>query len=108
MVPDPNGPTTDFGGKDLDSHWECGSGSRRAKMTHKNRINSKGKKLHVLKVHPQNARFQNVRFQNVRFQNVRFQNVKFTKRQVYKTSGFQRLVSKRPVFKLDILIKQKV
>ncbi len=44
--------------------------------------------------------------QNVRFQNVRFQNVMFTKHQVYKTS--ERLVSKRPVFKFDILIKQKV
>jgi hypothetical protein len=31
------------------------------------------------------------------------QNVRFTKRQVSK-----RLVSKRPVFKFDILIKQKV
>jgi hypothetical protein len=36
-------------------------------------------------------------------QNVGFQNVRFTKRQVYKTSGFKRLVSKRPVFKFDIL-----
>jgi hypothetical protein len=37
-----------------------------------------------------------------------------SKRQVYKTSGFtkrqvsKRLVSKSPVFKFDILIKQKV
>jgi hypothetical protein len=50
----------------------------------------------TITVHP-----QNVRFQNVWFQNVRFQNVRFTKRS-------KRLVSKRPVFKFDILMKQKV
>jgi hypothetical protein len=68
-------------------------------------------------VHPQNARFQNVRFQNVRFQ-----NVMFTKRPVYKTSGFKTSGFKTfgfktsiemkasicPVFKFDILTKQKV
>jgi hypothetical protein len=36
----------DLGQPDLDPHRECGSGSRRAKMTYKN---SKAKKLHVLK-----------------------------------------------------------
>ena len=73
-------------------------------------------------VHPQNVRFQNVRFQNVCFQNVRFQNVRFTKRLIYKTSDFKTSgfkksgfktsieigASKRPVFKSDILIKQKL
>jgi hypothetical protein len=63
-------------------------------------------------VHP-----QNVRFQNVQFQYARFQNVKFTKRQIYKTSSFKTSgyktsieikASKRPVFKLVILNKQKL
>jgi uncharacterized protein YjbI with pentapeptide repeats len=76
----------------------------------------------VYQVHPQNVRFQNVRFQNVCFQNVRFQNVRFTKRLIYKTSDFKTSgfkksgfktsieigASKRPVFKSDILIKQKL
>ena len=41
--------------------------------------------------------------QNVRFQNVQFQNVRFG----FKTS-IEIKASKRPVFKFDILIKQKV
>jgi hypothetical protein len=50
-------------------------------------------KMAIWLVHP-----QKVRFQNVRFQNVWFQNIRFTKSQV----------SKRPVFKFYILVKQKV
>jgi hypothetical protein len=41
-------------------------------------------------------------FKTSGFKNARLQNVRFTKRQVSK-----RLVSKRPIFKFDILIKQK-
>ncbi len=57
---------------------------------------------------PTKRQVQNVRLQNVWFQNVRFQNVRFTKRQVYKTQVSKCLISKRPVFKFNILIKQKV
>ena len=58
------------------------------------------------------------RFKSSGFKTSGLQNVRFTKRQVYKTSGLQnvmftkrhvskRLVSKRPVFKFYIFIKQK-
>ncbi len=78
--------------------------------------------MDILKVHGQNVRFQNVRFQNAGFKTSSFkmsdlQNVRFTKRQIYKTSNFKTSgfktsieikAQKRPIFKFDILIKQKV
>ena len=61
----------------------------------------------VVEFHPQNVRFQYVRFQNVCFKTFGFktsilQNVRFTKHEFSKL-----LVSKSPVFKFDLLIKQK-
>jgi hypothetical protein len=39
--PDLHGPRIEFGQLDPNSHWKCGSGSRKAKMAHKKRNNVK-------------------------------------------------------------------
>ncbi len=52
--------------------------------------------------------FKTSGFKTSGFKTSGLQNVRFTKRQVSKRLVSKRLVSKRPVFKFDILIKQKV